>query len=803
MYVSDGVVLRQKTDDTGTDGHAIPQQRSCARGRSLRRWVYGEDRLKYPLKRKSWQPGGETINGNLRGIDEWERITWDEALDIIASEFKRITAKYGNTAVLSAYGGDIPVFQANGGYTGSWGPISSGGLMAATTNMVGGGWTWHPITESDRFEYLNTKLIVVWAQNYVPTVQFSIYNMLAAKEAGARVIVVDPVYTETARVLADQFIQVRPSTDAALLIGMAYVIITNNLQDQEFLDKYTVGFDADHLPEGADPKDNFKDYVLGTYDGIPKTPEWASEICGTPVDVIESFAKEIATTKPMMMSTARGAARITYGEQFCQTFLTVGWMTGNVGKPGAFVGHCTASNKGSGGGGPQLIKTGSLANETKFTNPIYPGFHQMTDGTAMKGVYSICVSEMWNTILNGHFVAGLEGDVPVDIKMAFFWFSGNSINMQPGTATAIEACRSLEFVLATGMNMKATCLYADIVLPEALPLEKAGEWVYVKNNREVAIAAQQISPPPFEAKSQLWINEQLGLRFDLTKEQLNPFSEEQQSFEALRSATVVGADGKTPEPLFTITANDIPEGIEAEPQEGRITLQQFFEDKIYKLDVKPDDNYQYRALKAFIDDPDANPRETPSGKLEIHCQSLATMINNANYNSFEWSPIPKYYPPIEGYEDTFSDWENKVKGPYPLQNYSSTALRTAHSGLDNVPWLREAFPSDLMINPIDATERGIKNGDDVLITSRWGKSLRHAWVTETIMPGVTRLDAVSWVDVDPETGIDRGGCANYLNGPIATGVGIQAYNSCNVQVEKWTGEPLDADYLRPQIIVEV
>jgi anaerobic dimethyl sulfoxide reductase subunit A len=803
MYVSDGIVLRQKTDEYGEDGFANPQQRSCARGRSLRRFAFGEDRLKYPIKRKSWQPGGETINGELRGIDEWERITWDEALDIIASEFTRITEKYGNTAVLSAYGGDIPAFQANGGYSGTWGPVSSGGLMAATTNMVGGGWTWQPLTESDRFEYLQSKLIVVWAQNFTTTVQGAIYNMMAAKEAGAKVIVVDPVYTETARVLADQFIQVRPSTDAALLIGMAYVMITNDLQDQEFLDTYTIGFDADHLPEGADPQDNFKDYVLGTYDGVPKTPEWASEICGTPVDVIESFAREVATTKPLAMTTARGAARITYGEQFCQTFLTLGWMTGNVGKPGTMVGHCTASNKGSGGGGTHLFKVGALANDTKFENPLYPGFHQMIDGTAMKGVYSICVTEMWNAVLDGHFTAGLEGQVPVDIRMLFFWYSGNSINQQPGAATAIEACRSVEFIFATGMNMKATCLYADIVLPEALPLELAGDTVYLKNNREVAVAAQQICEPPFEARSRLWANEQLGLRFDLTKEELNPYSEEQQSFEALRSAQVTAEDGETLEPLFTITADDIPEGIDAEPQEGHITLQQFFEDKIYKIGAQPDDNYQYRALAAFIEDPEANPRPTPSGKLEIHCESLATMVNNANYNDIVWSPIPKYYPPIEGYEDTFDDWENKVKGPYPLQNYSSTAFRTSHSGCDNVPWLREAFPFDLMINATDAAERGINNGDDVLITSRWGKSLRHAWVTETIMPGVTRLDAVSWVDVDPETGIDRGGSANYLNGPIATGTGIQAYNSCNVQVEKWTGAPLDPDYLRPQIIVEV
>ncbi|MBI4787477.1 MAG: molybdopterin-dependent oxidoreductase, partial [Chloroflexi bacterium] len=93
-YVVDGVVVRQKTDDTHPDSPDFPQQRGCARGRSQRMRAFGADRLKYPMKRKNWAPGGG--NKELRGKDEWVRISWDAALDILASEIKRIKEKYGN-----------------------------------------------------------------------------------------------------------------------------------------------------------------------------------------------------------------------------------------------------------------------------------------------------------------------------------------------------------------------------------------------------------------------------------------------------------------------------------------------------------------------------------------------------------------------------------------------------------------------------------------------------------------------------------------------------------------------------------
>ena len=100
-YVVDGVVVRQKTDDAHEDSFDHPQQRGCLRGRSLRQQVYNADRIKYPMKRKHWQPGGgENAHGELRGKDEWERITWDEALTYVTDELKRVYAQYGQDAVI-------------------------------------------------------------------------------------------------------------------------------------------------------------------------------------------------------------------------------------------------------------------------------------------------------------------------------------------------------------------------------------------------------------------------------------------------------------------------------------------------------------------------------------------------------------------------------------------------------------------------------------------------------------------------------------------------------------------------------
>jgi len=169
----------------------------------------------------------------------------------------------------------------------------------------------------------------------------------------------------------------------------------------------------------------------------------------------------------------------------------------------------------------------------------------------------------------------------------------------------------------------------------------------------------------------------------------------------------------------------------------------------------------------FRENPEKYPLDTETGKFEIYSRALAEKIKSFGWTQVE--PIPVYQPAAEGYEATFEDWATKKKGPYPLQLYTIHYMRRSHTVFDNIPWLREAFPSPLFMNPKDAEERGIRNGDTVLITSRHGKTLRPVQLTERIMPGVVSLPHGAWVEMDEALGIDKAGADNVINGAIPTG----------------------------------
>ncbi len=803
VYVKDGIVVQQQTDAVGDDDFDTIQQRGCARGRSLRHLVFGADRLKYPMKRKNWQPGGgDNVNGNLRGTDEWERITWEEALDMTSSEIKRIAEAYGGKSIFHEGRDSSRVLNAYKGCTEKWGMRSYGGTYWPGLKMIGlKSWPFYATTLPDRYEYQKSKLIILWGHNPTWSAQCnSIRNFQAAKEAGARIVVVDPVYHDSAKVLGADFVPVRPAEDVPLLLALAYEMIANDLQDQDFLDTYTVGFDAAHMPEGADPSGNFKDYVLGTYDGVPKTAEWASEYCGTPVDMIKQLAQDMGTTKPMAFTASRAAARVSNGEEFAQAFFTVGWMTGNVGKPGACVGHVVTSNVGSGNSGPRIVSPGD-SDISDIKNPVSPYRGSTVNPLDAGDWYNLCTSDQWVAILAKKTRLGVRGMVPLDIHMIAHMGQADNFNQGPDIMKGIEAHRAVDFVLTCDLFMSTRATYSDIVLPVATPWERGDTSISAKFSKESILACEQIVEPLFEAQPDSWIEEELAARLGIERSVINPLSPEQQSFDMLKGATVLADNGKTAEPLFTITADDIPDGVAGEAQTGKITVQQFFDDGLYKVKRSADDNYGYTPLKSFIDDPTKNPLGTPSGKLEIYCQSLAELITAFGYS--EKKAIATYDHFQEGYEDTFDDWEKKVKGSYPLQGLSLHGYRTVHTVFDNIPQIREAFPNNLRINPKDAQERGVADGDTVLVTSRWGKMLRNAMLTERVMSGVIMVDQVMWANVDPNTGIDDAGSFNVLTGSLVSGAGIAAYNSCNVQVEKWDGDVLAADCLKPQRIVEV
>lgn len=765
VLVRNGVVVRQKTDDTHPDSPDFPQQRGCARGRAQRKQVFAVDRLKYPMKRKNWAPGGG--NKELRGRDEWVRISWDEAISIVASEITRIKEKYGSRSIMLAGGGEIGrTLSLYGGSTGTSGTTSWGT------------WRWGPAkfgmaegfsetSLNDRIDMRNSQLIIMWGANPAWSSQGSpTYYYQQMKKAGAKFIFIDPIYTQSAQALADEWVPIRPNTDHPMILGMMHTLITedspsNKLIDWEFLNKCTVGFDAGNMPKGVDPKENFKDYLLGTYDGVPKTAVWASEICGVDPETIKRLAREIAMTKRVALLTGWAPARVRNSDSWPQAFMTLGAMTGHMGESGRMTG--VSCHRYTASGGPVLISGGG-AGVPGIANPVKE---------------SINHSEMWDAVLTGKYTAGFNKTQNIDIQMIYHG-GGASLQTRDGMTKGIAAHRKVEFVVSHSQFLTTNSLYADLVLPVTTPWEAEGG--LLTGNREILIAYTKVTEPMFECHSDQWIAVEVGKKLGLDPKTIYPISEKQQFFNQLAGSKVIKADNSGMEPLLTITEADIAAwGVTGKAQTGRIPLQAFLDQGIYQVERKPGDKFGFIAYQAFRNDPAKNPLKTASGKLEIHSQALADLIKGYGFTQIK--PIPTYNQPVEGYEDTFKDWKNKVKGEFPLQAINPHHLRRSHSVFDNVGWLRESFPNEVYMSVADAAERGIKEGDTVLITSRHGRTIRPVHVTETVMPGTVGVQHGAWVDIDEATGIDKGGADNILCGGIPSGQGTSAWNSCNVQVE--------------------
>ncbi|HEX9016148.1 MAG TPA: molybdopterin-dependent oxidoreductase, partial [Chloroflexota bacterium] len=702
---------------------------------------------------------------------------WDEALDIVSSEIKRIKASYGNRAIYAPGGSEIQrTLGLYGGYVENYGSTSRGAWRQGQKPITG---TTAGVEMNDRLDLPKAKLIVMWGNNPAWSAQgLPMYNFYQAKKAGVKFIFVDPFFNPSASVMADEWIPMRPATDTPFLLAMAHVMITNNLQDQKFLDTYTLGFDANHMPQGADPKENFKDYVLGTYDGQPKTPEWASEICGTPPEKIRALAVEMATTKPTTFVFGWNSARVEKAQHVCLAFIAVGAMTGQMGIEGGSFGvscHTSASN-----GGPMLVTAGSTG-AAAIPNPI----------TKIR----LSSAEHWDAIVTGKYTDGPGPKKDIDIRMIYHGGS-SKLNQTNNINKGIAAHRKVEFVVTHQYALNTNAKYSDVVLPITTPWERAG--TFLTGNREIAIWAGQVIQPMFEAKDDMWIATEIGKRLGLDSAKIAPNSPAQDVFNQVAGAKVMKMDGSGMENLVTITDADIAQmKVQGKPQSGRISVQEWRDKGIYQIPRKVGDPLTYLHNKAFRDDPVKNKLDTKGGKYMIHCQELADLVTATGWN--KGYAYAKYEPPTEGFEATFSDWKNQVKGPYPLQMCNIHYPRRAHSCMDNVPWLRAAWPQEIRMSPIDAAPRGIKDGDTVRVFNARGSVLRRVYVTPRVMPGIVFLGEGAWPEFDAQ-GNDMAGATNTLSGDFASGPDVESWQACICQVER-SAKELPPDYKWPQRIV--
>jgi anaerobic dimethyl sulfoxide reductase subunit A len=709
LHVKDNKIIRIEGDDHPDSDR---QLRTCLRCRAYRKYVHHPERLMHPQKR-----------AGAKGEGKFERISWDEALSILSDKLKETKDKFGPESILLMTGGGYlaslhsgsmaapRLLNQFGGYTTHYGNISSEGAVWASLVQYGSVMVGH-----SREDMLNSKLIILWGWDPARMISGSntMHHLLKAKENGARVISVEPRYTDTAAAVADKWIPIYPGTDTAMMAAMAYVMITEDLHDQAFLDKYTIGFDK------------FKEYILGDEDGQAKTPQWAEAVCGVPAETIADLAREYAAAKPAALMDCQGPARSAMGEQYCRFAATLSAMTGNVGKPG-----------GSACGGLMGIPIGHMfrmsaippgKNPVEMTGPKIKGTLDIRD----RVIKRIHINKLWEAILEGK-----AGGFPADVKMA--WSMCNNYLNQIGNANkGDKALKKLPFFAVNEIFMTAQARYADLLLPVTTAAERS-DLTYAWPSGPYYTFVNRAIEPLGECKSDLEICEMLSDYLGVKDYRLG----------AKEDDILKHMVDQNPVTSKYVTDFD-----------------KFKNDGIHRIELKE----PYIAFRKQIEDPENNPFDTPSGKIEIYSQRVADI------NSPKCPPVPKYIP-------TFEDRNDPLFEKYPLQLLTPHPRNRVHSEMYKVEWLREAEPHVLWIHPKDAEARGVSNGDDIQAFNDRGRVALKAFVTQRIKPGVVCMFEGAWYQPD-ENGIDRGACANTLTKDDYSGGGAAVMNTSLVQVAK-------------------
>jgi len=739
MHVVDGKIKYVETDNTGDDNYdGLHQVRACLRGRSMRRRVYNPDRLKQPMKRVG-----------KRGEGKFEPISWDEAFDTIAGTMQRLIKDYGNESIYLNYGtgtlgGTMTrswppgktliarLMNCCGGYLNHYGDYSTA-QIAAGLNYTYGGWA----DGNSPSDIENSQLVVLFGNNPGETRMsgggVTYYVEQAREKSKARMIIIDPRYTDTGAGREDEWIPIRPGTDAALVSALAWVMIDENLVDKPFLDKYCVGYDETTLPEGAPANGHYKAYIQGNgSDGIAKTPEWAAAITGIPAARIVKLAREIAMAKPAFISQGWGPQRHSNGELVSRAIAMLPLLTGNVG-----------INGGNSG-----------AREGAYSMP----FERMP--TLENPVQTSISMFMWtDAIERGPEMTatrdGVRGKDKLDVPIKMIWnYAGNCLINQHSdinrTHEILQDDKKCELIVVVDCHMTASAKYADIILPDCTASEQMDFALDAScGNMDYVIFADQAISPLFECKTIYEMTTELAKRMGVEAQ----FTE-----------------GRTQEGWLRHLYEQSRAAIPALP-----TFEEFRAQGIFK---QRDPEGHHVAYQAFRNDPQANPLTTPSGKIEIYSTQLAEIAANWELPDGDViHPLPVYSPGFEHHDDP-------LRAKWPLQLTGFHYKARTHSTYGNVDVLKAACRQEMWINPLDAKQRGITSGDKVRIFNGRGEVHIEAKVTPRILPGVVALGEGAWYDPDGK-GIDKGGCINVLTtqrpSPLAKG---NPSHSNLVQVEK-------------------
>ena len=728
-------------DAYGTDTEEKPQLRACLRGRSYRSRLYSPERLLYPMKRVG-----------ARGEGKFKRISWDQALTEIAQRMTYLKTTYGPTALLdqSYAGASYGVLHKSdqiegllarflgmfGCRTNSWSVPSYQGTTFSSRITYG---TIEDGNEDDTFAH--SKLIIMWGWN--PAYTFhggnTFYYMRLAKQRGCKFVCIDPQYTDSAACYDAWWIPIRPNTDAAMMAGMAHYIFTNNLHDQDFIDRFVQGMDAGTMPGWAQGRESFKDYILGTSDGQPKTPEWAAEICGVSASDIAKLAHMYATTKPAALKASWAPGRNAYGEQYNRMAAALQAMTGNIGK----LGGCAE------GVGKAWHAEAVAYPYDQFANVWYASIKSDRWAHCVLNYPDVSREEIGLWPRNDQF----DGVAP-NIR-GIFWQGSDWFNQLTNINKEIEAIKKLDLVVCMDSTITPSGLWADYLLPVATHFERhdvALPWYkgHYYIHRPVVIQ------PMGESKSDFQIFTEMAYRLGFG-EGYNP------------KATRAYFDDPTE--VDEAYLSEWWEQKVMHHQNVEMPWEEFKQRGIYKFILSE----PHIAFRAQIEQ--GQPFETPSGKIEIFSTTLGQTTDwTRTQYGYEIPAIPKWIEPWESLNSPeTSRFPFHVVSPHPR-------WRT-HSIFYNIPWLRETYQQEVTMNASDARRLGVSTGDVVEVYNDRGTCVVPVYVTERCMPGVAVLFEGAWMDLDGD-GVDRAGNPDFLTLDNPSPAGAFAYNTVLAGIRK-------------------
>ena len=700
-------------------------------------------RIRAPMIRKSWLESGPGSSNHLRGADPFVEVTWEQAEKLVAGELSRVRNQFGNEAIFGgSYGwssaGRFHHAQSQlhrflkciGGYTRSVGTYSFAAAEAMVPHVLGDYWqlllqttSWPSVIDQGR-------LVVAfggmpWRNGQINAGGIGRHvqreHMIEAREAGIEFVNIGPIRGDIDDSLNAEWLAIRPGTDTAMLIAMAKTLLDEQLADTGFLERYTVGMDE------------FQKYLHGVEDGIAKDADWAAMICAVPAERIRELARRMAATRTMI-SVSWSLTRQHHGEHAFWAAITVAAMLGQIGLPGGGITFGYSTTNGIGG------------HNTKIPGASLPqGKNAITRFIPVARISDMLLHPGAPFEFNG-------GSYEYPDVHLVYWAGGNPFHHHQDLNKMLAAWRKPDTIIVNEWCWNSMAKHSDIVLPCTTTLERND--IAISPRDPYVIDMQQAIKPVGSSRNDYdifaGIAREMGLEAVFTEGR-----SERQWIESIYQATVERCRAR---------------GIEMP------TWAKFKESGWFKAEPPAEPVVM---LSAFRDDPAANPLPTPSGKIEIYSEHVA---------SFNYDDCPGHATWMEPLE-----WLGGDTSDYPLHLISNQPKTRLHSQLDHGSHCRAAKINQrepIMLHPRDAEARNLIDGDVVRVFNQRGSCLGGVVIDDQVMPGVVQMSTGAWYDPE-EPGrpgsLCKHGNPNLLTPDIGTSQLAQGpiAHTCLVEIERY------------------